>query len=676
MAKYLKDILKAAHDTIKGVRPSETSTLSIGKDPGVDYKPKADDEADFIAKHSVQKWGDPAGNPNFADKVSHALTSPKEKLHGNTLPKAKAANEEVEQVDEAGMPASVIKSKQNRANMSDKEFADSHKDKSDADLRSMAWRHGHGKPGTPGHDHYVNRRNKGIKEEVEQIDELSTDLLHRAAHKAAKRAMGDAQGRSGPIFKKYAGMANKFRDKGMSQEKKEKAAKAVKEETDPGFSESKKAEDVLCNSTSQGTECPVHGMAECMSARPLKEISTKLALSYAKGASKSMDTAAAKGSAGHETFMKRSAGHKLALDKTNPEHKRLKAEVGTTDANAKDAAYKKSIGEEIVDEAMTVKQKQFSNRVKTMPGKKGAVMGATSNFEAPFHKVHATISKDGGAKETVKHEIKAKDKHDAIFDVQMMHHKAGHKIHDVKHKGMVKEEIDPGVCESKDEGGPVAPVPQHLDSHGIAKKYKDYVTGGGSTETSRRYNSHVSTHAKKTGQHTDAINKEVRKHVKNMKEETVEEGAKVDRFVKHVKSSEKNAGESDKKAENIAWATANKRGMLDNKNKKVEEAYAVEPLLGCDQPPSGDSDEAAEMVKTELKALANKAMHLVIQMPDSMHVEPWCQAKIAQAKAYVNDVHDYMVYGEHDKEEEDEGTTDTPLTLPNMSVDVNTGQNV
>lgn len=542
MAKYLKDILKAAHDTIKGVRPSETSTLSIGKDPGVDYKPKAGDEADFIAKHSVQKWDDPAGNPNFADKVSHALASPKEKLHGNTLPKAKAANEEVEQVEEGGMPASVIKSKQNRANMSDKEFADSHKDKSDADLRSMAWRHGHGKPGTPGHDHYVNRRNKGLKEEIEQIDELSTDLLHRAAHKAAKRAMGDAQGRSGPIFKKYAGMANKFRDKGMSQEKKEKAAKAVKEETDPGFSESKKAEDVLCNSTSQGTECPVHGMVECMSARPLKEISTKLALSYAKGSEKSMDTAAAKGSAGHETFMKRSAGHKLALDKTNPEHKRLKAKVGTTDANAKDAAYKKSIGEE-----------------------------------------------------------------------------------------------------------------------------------------------------------------------------TVEEGAKVDRMVSHIKSSEKASGKSDEKAENIAWATANKRGMLDNKNKKVEEGvvpepksqlpnhgltnsdaskmakiaamlkkekkpvkeeYAVQPLLGGDQPPRGDSDEAAEMVKTELKALANKAMHLVMQMPDSMHVEPWCQAKIAQAKAYVNDVHDYMVYGEHDKEEEDEGTTDTPLTLPNMSVDVNTGQNV
>ena len=48
----------------------------------------------------------------------------------------------------------------------------------------------------------------------------------------------------------------------------------------------------------------------------------------------------------------------------------------------------------------------------------------------------------------------------------------------------------------------------------------------------------------------------------------VSEGAKVDRMVKHVKQSEKKLGHSSKEAENIAWATANKRGMLDNKNKK------------------------------------------------------------------------------------------------------------
>lgn len=46
------------------------------------------------------------------------------------------------------------------------------------------------------------------------------------------------------------------------------------------------------------------------------------------------------------------------------------------------------------------------------------------------------------------------------------------------------------------------------------------------------------------------------------------EGKKVDRMVGHVKSSEQKLGKSAKEAENIAWATANKRGMLDNKNKK------------------------------------------------------------------------------------------------------------
>jgi hypothetical protein len=47
------------------------------------------------------------------------------------------------------------------------------------------------------------------------------------------------------------------------------------------------------------------------------------------------------------------------------------------------------------------------------------------------------------------------------------------------------------------------------------------------------------------------------------------EGAKVDRMVKHIAKSEKKLGKSKDEAENIAWATANKRGMLDNKNKKA-----------------------------------------------------------------------------------------------------------
>ena len=59
MTQSLKDILKQAHDRIKGVHASQTTAGSTGKDPGVDYAPKAGDEDEFVAKHSVEKWDDP-----------------------------------------------------------------------------------------------------------------------------------------------------------------------------------------------------------------------------------------------------------------------------------------------------------------------------------------------------------------------------------------------------------------------------------------------------------------------------------------------------------------------------------------------------------------------------------------------------------------------------------------
>jgi hypothetical protein len=85
--------------------------------------------------------------------------------------------------------------------------------------------------------------------------------------------------------------------------------------------------------------------------------------------------------------------------------------------------------------------------------------------------------------------------------------------------------------------------------------------------------------------------------------------------------------------------------------------------------PRGDSDGAEEMVKSELKALANKAMHLAMAMPQGMHVEPWVQAKIAQAKSYVSDVHDYMIFGDHPDEEDEQAPADTPMTFPSSTVD-------
>ena len=69
---------------------------------------------------------------------------------------------------------------------------------------------------------------------------------------------------------------------------------------------------------------------------------------------------------------------------------------------------------------------------------------------------------------------------------------------------------------------------------------------------------------------TDYLVSEKERHVeKHTGEEGItSEGAKVDRMVKHIAKSERKLGKSKEEAENIAWATANKRGYLDNKNKK------------------------------------------------------------------------------------------------------------
>ena len=90
----------------------------------------------------------------------------------------------------------------------------------------------------------------------------------------------------------------------------------------------------------------------------------------------------------------------------------------------------------------------------------------------------------------------------------------------------------------------------------------------------------------------------------------VSEGAKVDRMVQHIKSSEKKAGKSAKDAENIAWATANKRGMLDNKNKKkVSEAERNEmdtPAVQAALKKMSDRHKDEKWSKEQLAALGKR----------------------------------------------------------------------
>jgi hypothetical protein len=110
---------------------------------------------------------------------------------------------------------------------------------------------------------------------------------------------------------------------------------------------------------------------------------------------------------------------------------------------------------------------------------------------------------------------------------------------------------------------------------------------------------------------------------------------------------------------------------------KVSEDLAM-PLLGSVDIPKGKADDTQDeisMVKAELKAIANKAMHILMSMPQDMHVEPWVQSKIAQAKEMINSVHDHMVYGDHDKEENEDAPSDTPMTFPGMNIDAS-GMNV
>lgn len=131
--------------------------------------------------------------------------------------------------------------------------------------------------------------------------------------------------------------------------------------------------EAKCNMTEAGTMCEVHGDKACSSDRVpeagagkrgmiadkkklqevlikksihITEISDAAALNTAKGALKSMNSADVNTDKGLATFQKRSRTQALALDKMNQPHKRLIAKVGTSEANAKDAAYQNSIKED------------------------------------------------------------------------------------------------------------------------------------------------------------------------------------------------------------------------------------------------------------------------------------------------------------------------------------------
>lgn len=114
----------------------------------------------------------------------------------NTPYAAKVPATEEVALDEAGMPSSVVKSKQKYSQMSDKDFADMHGHKSSEELKSMAYRHGYGKDS----NEYVNKAKRGssMKEEVE-LDEKNVlgsivKGTAKLAYKGAKKALVNNKG--------------------------------------------------------------------------------------------------------------------------------------------------------------------------------------------------------------------------------------------------------------------------------------------------------------------------------------------------------------------------------------------------------------------------------------------------------------------------------------------------
>lgn len=124
--------------------------------------------------------------------------------------------------------------------------------------------------------------------------------------------------------------------------------------------------------------------------------------------------------------------------------------------------------------------------------------------------------------------------------------------------------------------------------------------------------------------------------------------------------------------------SAGKKTLRELVKKKVAESLAF-PLLG-----SAD-DESAEMAKTQLKAIANKALQLASNLSDDEVLEPWVQSKIAVAKEQITSVHDYLMYGNREKKSEQAApyaggidmSSGPQSTLPSFSVDAGlTGRNV
>lgn len=325
---------------------------------------------------------------------------------------------------------------------------------------------------------------------------------------------------------------------------------------------------------------------DAMKTKKVNEISDKTALSYAKQVGPSQDKLDVTTDAGFRKFHNRQHGHALALDKMHQPHRRLKAKVGTTDANAKDAAYRKAIGEEGNEEGLPNKSEWEYDKEGDMA--KDQIHTIIRHAEELEH----ALGDDENLPEWVQEKLaQIKGMMVSVGDYMLTQHERG----DEKRSG--REGI-----------------------HGI-----DDMEEG---------NEFSGALAKAKAAHQDTF--KVAGKTYTVKEA---ESKKTKRMIKHIEKSEKETGKSKDVAKKIAYATANKRGMLDNKNKKkkIKEAHMVTMHV--------EDNHEVSMAQGDLYELAKKSIALHQMLDHVDQLEGWVQAKITLAADYISTVHDYLDHG-------------------------------
>jgi hypothetical protein len=404
-------------------------------------------------------------------------------------------------------------------------------------------------------------------------------------------------------------------------------------------------EEAKCNMTEAGKMCETHGMKKCMPVPVLKEkpvkeeaideISSGLASRYLNKTKPEYSSPA--------EVEKRKEGRALALKK-----KWGDKNFGTTEPRVKATEEVEQVDEILIQNYISGPKNKSAQVHKNYNTDNFSVKKITDGTVVGISNHDNAASAHAAAKKHLS-EGYGNDLSRGLSTGSLIKKNTGHKVHFNTKSQMIHTDSNKIITQNADNHS----VPE-LIQH--AKNFKEEVEQ--IDEKKRSRNILVTMKGEKGAGGVKRIRQsEYDPKIHSLAERTMS-ATEMDKREEIVKGMKKKLGDFRKrygeKAKSVMYAAATKQAMKEN---------LAMPLVGSSDSEHGP-EEVTDMVKTELRALANKAMHLVMQMPEGMHIEPWVQSKIARAKEIVSSVHDYMIYGDHEKEQADIATT-----FPDTNVD-------